>query len=237
MLLAETPRQMVEMKPFFLWLQDPPRIFHWGIPRMKMQGLLDSRCHDDMYQYIRTHSPVMNGELVLDKTPRYIYRLRQVMARAPGTPVVVMTKAREALWQSWHRRNVPPKHFAKKWAVAQKALDTAKTLYPGRILVVEYDKFLASPETEARRVFDFLDLDWKDEYLTLDALNDKWQRVFDRESKPLMAGLTPSLKYPNAINGHRSGRRCRLRTAATVGGRKGRGAWNETSHSTGDKST
>lgn len=194
LLLAETPSEMTQVKPFYEWLYMPVRSFHWGVPQDEMPGLMEAKSHSEMYQFLRSHSPIMsNGELLVDKTPRYVYSLPTILARAPDVPVIIMRKSHEVQRLSYLKRHVPTTEFERRFSLANASVAEAQRLYPDRrMLVVDYEELMASPGIVMTRVFAFLGLEWKDQYLTLDALNEKWARF---HPKAAYRGIVPSERF------------------------------------------
>mmetsp|Transcript_21470 Transcript_21470/g.61326 ORF Transcript_21470/g.61326 Transcript_21470/m.61326 type:complete len:381 (-) Transcript_21470:4285-5427(-) len=149
--------------------------------------------------------PTTRDSWIIDKTPRYVRMLDAVMDRAPGVPVIVTQKSDDDQVRSivkhmsvkGHpnenetdmRKRKLARMFMRR---AKDGLERAVNKYGiyddddndnennnshGRILIVNTTQLYQDPSTTMTRVYNFLHLNWKDEYLTMDALNLKRSNV------------------------------------------------------------
>lgn len=175
-LMATSPASFQNVSPFYDWLVLPTQAMHWGLSEAQRADVVQSACHAEMYAKLRSHAPASKlhpGSRVVDKTPRYIYNLVNVMDRAPGVPVVVTVKSDDDQISAWARRGMT--HHDAKMAVqaATTELYRALNAHPGRVHVVNMTEFAADADATMRRVFDFLGLPWNPEYASLAGFNDK----------------------------------------------------------------
>ena len=69
-----------------------------------------------------------------------------------------------------HRINV----FSSFYAEYAHAYQAAMERYPERILLVQYESLCLHPQAETRRIYDFLGLEYKDEYLAMPTVPDPY---------------------------------------------------------------
>ena len=157
-LAFETPDAWRDTPYFDQFLAARRKPGGWGnVTDAGLESLLAAECHADMYERLTTASPGLRaqppGTRVLDKAPRYVCELDDVMRRAPGIPVVVIHKG--------PRSTLPPG--------ARRAIDGEA--FRRDVLVVSYERDLVedAPST-MRRVYDHLGLGaaaWRDEFLNM----------------------------------------------------------------------
>lgn len=178
MLLAPEPSKFTKNNPFYRWMLKPVSDRMWGLNEAQRRSLLESTCHAEMYARLRKHSglyshPPNDHSLILDKTPRYVFDLVTIMDRTPGVPVVVTQKSRADQVKSLMKRRFNA-DSAKNWtAQAERGVRMAQEKYPDRLHVVNMTTFYLDTNVVMEKVFRFLGLSWRPEYLTMNALNSK----------------------------------------------------------------
>jgi len=186
-LLAETPSDFRQVTPFFEWVSrtDVKNAF-LGLSSTQVQTLLQQPTHRDMYTYAMENSMFFKNipsQWYVDKTPSYVYSLQQVMERAgPGVKVVVSMKSYEAAYKSWvTRRNASEAEFKAAYQLFQSSVQEASKAFPGQIYLQDYGdlfgNYIKGNKTLAyvsgKLLFDWLGLEWKNEYFTGKACADK----------------------------------------------------------------
>ncbi len=152
----------------------------WGLDYESRDLVVNgSRCDAEMYAQLHRYSPLFhyypnNNSMIVDKTPAYLgLGLVKVMDRAPGVPVVVTKRSRERLIQSLKKRGISDERIAKKLKTYEKNLEEAMKKYPDRIYAVDTTSWAEEPNKILKGVYDFLGLQWRPEYLSMQALNAK----------------------------------------------------------------
>jgi hypothetical protein len=202
-LMGATPAEFRYVRPFYDWTKQSGKAGWYGLTNDMRDYITSAPCFAEMYARVRRQSPLMTSlaeqcprqsELV-DKTPGYIYKLPRVMAQAPGVPVVVIVKDRYSHRQSYMRGHKNPnnpqgiKTHNNIYDRGIKALGVAKSLYPDRIKVVQYETLIERPNEVMKDVYDFVGLDWDPRYLNMEALNKKGDWHF----KPLRVIVNATL--------------------------------------------
>jgi len=186
-LLAETPSDFRQVTPFFEWVSrtDVQNAF-LGLSPSQVQTLLQQPTHTHMYMYAMENSVLFENipsRWYVDKTPTYVYSLRQVMERVePGVKVVVSMKSYEAAHTSWvTRRNASEAEFNGAYQMFQTSVQEASKAFPGQIYLQDYGDLFgnyiqgnkASAYVSGKLLFDWLGLEWKNEFFTGKACADK----------------------------------------------------------------
>ena len=187
LLLGCPPRAFDRVKPFREWLPDL-----WDVDKMDVQNIVAAKCHQDAYEILLNTSRCLKrakATSLLDKTPRYIYSLDEIMTRAPGVKVVLVSKDRAGQLSSWAKRGVGGAEARDRYELGMNATARAQLRFPSRIHQVHYRDLeecralrtgsradLASCARANRslaRVFHWLGFTWDESYLTLSTFCDK----------------------------------------------------------------
>lgn len=174
-LLAKDPQSFVKIQPFYNWTLIPEG---WGLSEAERSELCRARSHAEMFTFLIRNSPVMaKDSYIVDKTPRYVYSLDEVMLRAPDVPVVVTMKRKEMIRSSWKSHGRSDEFFEIMYRKSSESIARALSLFPSRIHFVSMDSLEKNPHTVLGDVFSFLGLEWLDSYISMDAFHEKWRRL------------------------------------------------------------
>ena len=183
MLLPSHPKRFShpDFRPFNDWLHGPIKLARWGLTLDQYHEALKSECFEEMYQKVRHMSPLFQlpqnvDSWTIDKTPRYIYNLPEIMKKAPDVPVIVSVKNDKKQIESW-MKHWDQGHIDEapgKLRSAREALQTAKELFGDRIYVVHYEELIQYPDKVMSDVYKFLKLGpWNSSYLSMKTFNSK----------------------------------------------------------------
>ena len=145
----------------------------------------------EMYDILRHKSYLFNNltdepycdrpTLMVDKTPRYIHQpyFEKILQKTPNVPVIVTTKTYIQTKEAWARRggNVTKEWYDGVMNNLQKL--TKRSKYRNRIMIVEDGEMTNDTSKVMERVFDFVGLEWKEEYLNM---TGERQRMYFRLS-------------------------------------------------------
>lgn len=178
MLLASEPFKFKRMRPFYNWMKGNESDRMWNLNSDQQASLLNSTCHAEMYIRLRKYSslfsrPPNDKSWILDKTPRYVFNLVDIMDRTPGVPVVATQKSHADQVMSLMKRKHSILKAEGRATQADANLRAALEKYPDRLFIVNMTTFYLDIHTVMGQVFDFLNLTWQPEYLTMEALNSK----------------------------------------------------------------
>mmetsp|Transcript_6003 Transcript_6003/g.11445 ORF Transcript_6003/g.11445 Transcript_6003/m.11445 type:complete len:332 (+) Transcript_6003:179-1174(+) len=154
------------VKPFSDWLKEGD--LHFGLPSSYLQAVA-SMTYAQAVQYINTHKgtkddsvrqvAIRSGSMYVDKTPRYIYDLPDILgklhsAAAPvPVPVFVMMKQFDDILESWvMKQHIQYERFLRNVKKCVKALEglVAGHHYRQHVYVISYNDLLRD-EAEVSR--------------------------------------------------------------------------------------
>ena len=183
LLEAAKPSEFRQVSPFFDWMTGPtPYERLWALTDEQRETLVGHSCHAEQYIQLQKDSPLFHKHnntqsWIVDKTPRYIYNLLSIMDRTQGVPVIVTKKTPKEQIASWRKRSDMPEFDVqatiKLVRKVNRMIVQAQAKYPGRIHVVNSTELMLHPDAVMEAAFDFLGLQWKPEYKTLDAFRAK----------------------------------------------------------------
>lgn len=131
----------------------------------------------DAYRRLIECSVVDNNALIYDKTPGYMSMLNKVLAKVDAPCVALVRDPRAILCSTRKRHDLATEAFYKHYRWYAKGLSRALKRCPQRILLVQYEQLCLAPRREARRIYDFLELDFDDAYVALPGLVAKHNNV------------------------------------------------------------
>jgi hypothetical protein len=125
----------------------------------------------DAYARLLERSEIQNKSVkIYDKLPDYLRNLDLVMKRVNVPCIVLVRDPRSIYWS--HKKRWPKKvtleGVANNYRKGIEGLDRALQLFSERILVVQYENFCTNIRLESKKVYDFLDLEFKDDYIDMD---------------------------------------------------------------------
>ena len=104
----------------------------------------------------------------VDKMPGNVFALAQIACMFPRAriirmhrdPLDVCTSCFLGHFGLGHLYSYRPDWLAEAWRAYRDAAELQCPLIPNPVLDVHYEQLVSAPETETRRIFDFLDLEW-----------------------------------------------------------------------------
>jgi tetratricopeptide (TPR) repeat protein len=130
---------------------------------------------------------------VIDKLPGNVYRVGLIAVLFPNARIIQCRRDPHDTCLSCYFQNfVTGNLFSNdlgycgpEYRATERLLDHWRDAVPLRILDVQYEKLVADPETESRRIIDFLGLDWEPECLE-----------FHRNSSPVLSSSLWQVRQP-----------------------------------------
>jgi hypothetical protein len=223
LLLAKTPAEFGSVDPFAEWLTlDHRKVEFWSVSQEGLQRIMSRTTWEEAYTQLHHESPLTSGTSyqIVDKTPRYIRHLCEILEKVPGVPCVVTTKNRIHMYASYCRKRRQSWRSAERHVrESKKCLREALSRFPDRIFVLPHERLIKDPYGSMRDVFRFIGLDWSDEYLNLDLYTRKWERAtgqhplqvgiykINAENKLVFVSLLEDAKVFNGIMARHTGKR------------------------------
>jgi hypothetical protein len=188
-LLATHPRAFPSLEPF-----GAMALKGWQLTGKQLDSVCDVDTWAELYEGLRHASPLVHkGERlprwVIDKTPRYMPLLPEIMDKTPGVPVLVIVRDPRAVLWSWAKR--AKEKSTETWI--RNSLDSACARYCsfGRgwrnavrlkgaesLSLVHYERLCLDPIDTARRLFEALSLEFDPSYLSF---RSRWPNVYGAE--------------------------------------------------------
>lgn len=158
LLLADSPSEFHRVKPFYDWLSLPVSAGHWGIEdRSKILACKDWM---DAYRALKDSSPIgRNCTYILDKTPRYMMKLDEVLQKVPNTHCIVSFKDDLHQFASRKKRGKGLPVFIRRRRAYYGGLTRAVRRFGERILIVSHRQACTEPEKTADLIFEFIGID------------------------------------------------------------------------------
>ncbi len=131
----------------------------------------------DAYERLRECSDLTDKSVSLyDKTPAYMRKLANILGKVDVPAVCVVRDPRALYWSHWKHlprtgdgpsRKLGIREWARYYLHYADGLQEAQERFPQRILVVQFEELVLSPERLGRQIYDFLGLEFSSEYIGL----------------------------------------------------------------------
>lgn len=150
----------------------------WKISESDFEEICRARSYGEAYRKIREASDVISKKNcdLFDKTPRYLQRFSDVLARVPDVKAIIIVRDMRSIMDSTLRRsgknvddwmaNVYPrtlKHTLSYLDGLERALVSKKNAK--RVLVIRYEELILDQEAVIRNVFSHLGYEFSTDYL------------------------------------------------------------------------
>jgi hypothetical protein len=167
----------------------------WKVTPEELDEICQSGSWEKAYSLLAEKSKIPNGVQIYDKTPRYMSILEKVLEKV-DVPAVIIIRDPCAVFWSHHKRSLwhdglpvgryvglrdacRIKPYCNYYLRYADGLDSALSKFPDRIHVVRYEELCGNPESEAKNIFDFLNLDFDPDYLKILNKYEKHTNVKD----------------------------------------------------------
>jgi len=207
-LLAPSPAQFGSVSPWHDWMSLPTAehesyeggvgatysMANWNMTNEDMVELLQQPDHASLYQSLRSRSPLYRlpsakTARVCDKTPAYGAHLLEVMARAPGVPVLVTFSEGTNASHLKHNLNNQAE-LESEYASFDSSWAEAHARHPERLLRVDFDLLMSGRDAARavlKKVFAFAGLRWDEGVLDLQLYNQRQREAGLLELPPPFA--------------------------------------------------
>jgi hypothetical protein len=188
-LLGDSPRDFHTIKPYHAYFKKT-----WELSREDMQYIFDTDCWDQCYLRARERSPVIKNKScgIFDKTPIYMLHLDSVLKKAPNVPCIVNVRDPRALMLSWanwsgHKQDAEQwinRNFeenCQRYLSYADGFSEALISHSERIMLNQFETMCLQPEQQLSVIFQFIGLDFKNEYLAFDSKHFVYGNSVSRE--------------------------------------------------------
>jgi|GEM_PF-2378211 len=174
-LLNENARDFLTCEPFYTNLKGG-----WGVNDEDLRYICAVDTWGELYARLREKAGVIKDKntWIFDKTPRYMQVLPQVLERVPGVPCIVIVRDfRSVLWSSYKRTGLTIDEWYKKTfkltcnhtlSYCRGWKEAMEKGYGERILLIQYEDLCVNKDKEAKKIFDFLELEFEESYLSFE---------------------------------------------------------------------
>lgn len=175
LLLAPTLAEFPTLEPYAEHLRTS-----WRIDDAKLRDICDAPDWLSAYARLAAVSPAIKSPDValVDKTPRYLEHLPEVLAKVPDVPCIVLARDPLSVLHAWRKRlHMNPRRWfyehlpasCERYLAYHRGYARALAAGMGpRILLVHYEALCTEPEREAERIFAHLGLTFDPALLALD---------------------------------------------------------------------
>lgn len=164
-LLLDDVRRFCDVQPWYDWMQQTTAIGHWGILPENMAAVCAAPSYDEAYGRIKRYAGdigppqvkrcFQQARYLIDKTPRYVYRLDRIMAKVDA-PFIVIRKKAAAQYLSHKKRDTALPSFLPYHHRSAMAVKRAAAAYPERLLVISYEGLRADEQATLKSIYAFL---------------------------------------------------------------------------------
>ncbi len=140
----------------------------WALTDRDVHYICKSRKWEEVYSKLIERSPKVRDKHVslFDKTPYYMLHLKKVLKKINGVKVIVVLKDVRSLYWSYKKRGTLEAGLGHLKTLTDKFANTLLSYADkGKIFLLHYEDMCLKPEQEIKKVFDFLNLDFKCNYL------------------------------------------------------------------------
>lgn len=164
-LMADSPAGILGVQPWADWFTMPIDDGHWGLSREQLLEVAAALDWDGAYAKLIEHSPLFrDGEdRIVDKSPRYLQDLPEVLAKVPKAPCLVLEKDALLMFHSYKKRDFDVKRFAAHFNRCQAALLDSESKF--RIKRVSQERLSADQAGVFIELCDWLGLDFDAKYV------------------------------------------------------------------------
>jgi len=211
-LLCKTPREFSSIEPPYA---DNLKKF-WQLSDEEVTNICNTDEWSEVYRRLREKSPLIKNKnaFLIDKTPRYMRFLSQVLKKAPGVPVIVITRdPRAVFWTTVKREyelrttkslsieefaNKRVERFCERYNNYSNAYVEAIQKGQGdRILLVRYEDLCSVPTEVLKKVFGHIGLDYLETYKQFGAKENNYPCHLDGISNKFIEEFKEHLSMEN----------------------------------------
>lgn len=161
LLFEQSPKFFSKREKFYNWMMSDQKPYNWKLSKEEMQYICDT---DDFYEaYSRIVEKCHlfkkpNIDLIIDKTPAYIYRLMNIMKKLPQTPFILIKKNIEFQYSSYKNRGRSLEEFENLYRKQHNVVNRVKNrpILNKRLLVLDFHEVQTDLEKTINTIFRFI---------------------------------------------------------------------------------
>ena len=160
MLFGKSPGDFKSTGRYYEWMMDHKPPYNWKLNQEQLDEVCADADFQAAYAKIVEHCELFNGEkqFILDKTPAYVYKLKEVMTKTPGVPVILVKKETMHQAYSFKKRKQSMDFFVSRYKAAElsKEETMADASLRKRILIIDFQDLIAYPGKSYRKIISFI---------------------------------------------------------------------------------
>jgi len=142
MLFEESPKLFKNRKKFYSWMMSHERPYNWKLTEAQMEEICDTDDFYEAYARIIKHCHLYSEKvnLIVDKTPAYIYRLRSIMTKVSKTPVILVVKNPDFQYHSYKNRGRTIEEFKDLYEKQMSSINRVlnRPILKEKLLIINY---------------------------------------------------------------------------------------------------
>jgi len=137
----------------------------WHINKEQLKEAMEQKNIEMLYRYLRRVSPTIvagdKKKKIIDKTPSYIYRLREAMDRSENIPFIAIKKDPRNFYYSLNRRNMEWKKIRELYRHSYEVcVPDCKRVFGKRLMVVSWERFMLRPIKTMMQICSHVDVEF-----------------------------------------------------------------------------
>jgi len=157
MLFEDSPKEFINRKKFYSWMMSHERPYNWKLTKEEMTYITNTDSFYEAYARIVEKCHLYNSEtnLIIDKTPAYCYRLRNVMTKVEHTPFIVVRKNVGFQFHSYKSRGKNIEEFEDLYLKHKRSIDRAVALpiLNKRLLIINFEDLQVDLAGSIKKIF------------------------------------------------------------------------------------
>ncbi len=187
LLLAEKMPEFLSLEPYNSMTK-----LSWRIKDDELEYVCQANTWLDAYKRLKEKTRLITkqeGALIFDKTPKYMQKLSQVLAKVPDVPCIVIVRDPRAVLWSWAKRSGLgvqkwvkehlDSHCERYLSYANGWKEAVENGLGDQILLIQYESLCISPVDNARKIFEFIGLEFDNSYLHFQEESKKFDNVYN----------------------------------------------------------
>jgi len=161
LLFGDNPSEFIfKANKFYNWMMSHEPPYNWKLTKSQMDDITKSDGFYEAYAKIIKHCELFQKEkkYVLDKTPAYIYKLKQKMQLVPNTPFIIVVKEPMSQYYSFKKRDLSLNDFVDAYSKFSKSKQEilSDNNLSSRLIVLNYGYVNQYPGRTYRKIINFL---------------------------------------------------------------------------------
>ena len=191
MLFENTPREFNKRKKFYNWMMSLDRPYNWKLSVTEMLYVCDTDNFYESYDRIVEKCHLYNDEVnrIIDKTPAYIYRLRNIMTKVDRTPFIVIQKDPDFQYYSYKNRDRTLDEFTELYKKQIESLNRVmnRPILNKRLLVINFKDLNEQLEESIKKIFNhiqkFTSLEYSHDLMLDEIINNTTLEIKSNQKK------------------------------------------------------